>query len=134
MKIDTLIQRQEAIANGQLSSLPLPKYSKYTVSNLRGGIGKTSLVFNLSYLVQNALIVDTCAQGNLSYFFDSNYQLNGTLSVNDILRPYFLPGFGMSSNSSQNIGATNEYFVNNNDFFIKASNELYVLPSQMHSR
>lgn len=127
----SLIKRQEMIANGEYQSLDLPKFSTYAVTNLRGGIGKTSLTFNLSYLADNALIVDTCAQGNLSYFFDENYQQNGAISINDVLRPYFLPGFGFASHFSQKIGATNNFFVAKNNFFVKSSNDLYILPSQM---
>ncbi|WP_267897792.1 ParA family protein [Neisseria chenwenguii] len=100
-------------------------------SNLRGGIGKTSLAFNLSFLANNALIVDTCPQGNLSYFFNKDYQLSPSLSVNDILRPYFLPGFGFATNTSQYIAETNKFFEGKNNYFIKSSNELYILPSQM---
>lgn len=131
MSIETIIQRQELIANNQLPQLNLPKFDIYTVSNLRGGIGKTSLTFNLSYLLDNALIVDTCAQGNLSYFFDKNYQLSSSASINDVLIPYFLPGFGYASHFSQKIGASNEYFQDKNSFFVKSANELYVLPSQI---
>lgn len=131
MSIVNLIDRQEAIANGQFSALTLPKYSTYTISNLRGGIGKSSLAFNLSYLADNLLIIDTCAQGNLSYFFDNQFHNNHALSVNDILRPYFLPGFGYASHVAQKISATNPFFENKNNFFIKSANELYILPSQM---
>lgn len=131
MSIETIIKRQELIANNELPKLNLPKFDIYTVSNLRGGIGKTSLTFNLSYLLDNALVVDTCAQGNLSYFFDKNYQSSSSASINDVLIPYFLPGFGYASHFSQKIGASNEYFQNKNSFFIKSANELYVLPSQI---
>lgn len=126
-----LIERQESIAEGNYTALNLPKFSIYTITNLRGGIGKSSLAFNLAYLANNALIVDTCPQGNLSYFFDSNYSSNGSLSINDALRPYFLPGFGFASHISQLIEATNYFFKGKNSFFIKSSNELYILPSQM---
>lgn len=131
MSIETIIKRQELIANNELPKLNLPKFDIYTVSNLRGGIGKTSLTFNLSYLLDNALVVDTCAQGNLSYFFDKNYQSSSSASINDVLIPYFLPGFGYASHFSQKIGASNEYFQSQNSFFIKSANELYVLPSQI---
>lgn len=129
--MNDLIERQESIANGVSSPLPLPKFTTYTLTNLRGGIGKTSIAFNLSYLSTDLLIVDTCPQGNLSYFFDSNYIQNGSLSVNDMLRPYFLPGFGFASNVAQYIGATNQHFESKNNFFIKSSSDLYLLPSQM---
>lgn len=129
--MDSLLNRQEGIAQGSCAPLPLPKFNTYTITNLRGGIGKTSLAFNLSYIVDNALIVDTCPQGNLSYFFDPNYEGSGTLAVSDALRPYFLPGFGFATNISQPINATNEFFKEKRSYFVKSSNDLYILPSQM---
>jgi len=60
---------QNAIAENKAEPLSLPKFPTYCICNLRGGIGKTSLAFNLSYLVENLLAVDTCPQGNLSYFY-----------------------------------------------------------------
>ena len=68
MSMDKIINRQFDIANNQADAIPLPKYKIYAMCNLRGGIGKTTLSFNLSYLVDNLLAVDTCPQGNLSYF------------------------------------------------------------------
>ncbi len=56
-------------------AIKLPKFKKYTICNLRGGIGKTTLAFNLSYLADNLLAIDTCPQGNLSYYFDNQYYL-----------------------------------------------------------
>lgn len=68
MSIETIIGRQFAIANNQADDVQLPKQRIYAMCNLRGGIGKTTLTFNLSYLVDNLLAVDTCPQGNLSFF------------------------------------------------------------------
>ncbi len=131
MSIQQLIERQEFIANGQGAPLPLPKYDRYAICNLRGGIGKTSLAFNLSYLTDDLLVVDSCPQGNLSYFYNPNYIMQQDPSLNDMLLPYFLPGLGKGSHVAKPIGATNPYFQNKNNFFIKSSNELYMLPSQM---
>ena len=66
MSIGTIIGRQFAIANNQADEVQLPKQRIYAMCNLRGGIGKTTLTFNLSYLADNLLAVDTCPQGNLS--------------------------------------------------------------------
>jgi cellulose biosynthesis protein BcsQ len=41
---------------------------------LRGGIGKTTLSFNLCFLADDVLAVDTCPQGNLSFFFINRYK------------------------------------------------------------
>ena len=72
MSINTIINRQYAIANNQADPIDLPKQRIYAMCNLRGGIGKTTLSFNLSYLVDSLLAVDTCPQGNLSFFYDNN--------------------------------------------------------------
>lgn len=130
-KIDTIVARQEDIANKVAKPLPIPKYDAYTICNLRGGIGKTSLAFNLSYLANDLLVVDTCPQGNLSYFFDNSYYQNATTSVYEMLLPYFLPGLGKASRVAKKISATNDFFNGKNSFFVPSSDQLYVLPSQM---
>jgi cellulose biosynthesis protein BcsQ len=98
---------------------------------LRGGIGKTSLVFNLSYDTDDLLVVDTCPQGNLSYFYDRDYYQNTTTSANDLLLPYFVPGLGSASRVAKLISATNQNFAGKSSYFIPSSNELYMLPFQM---
>lgn len=129
--LETIIARQYDIAAGTATRLNLPIFDTYAVCNLRGGIGKTSLTFNLSYLIDNALMVDTCPQGNLSYFYDKNY-FNGTkTSVYDLITPHIIPGLGKASFVAQKIGATNQYFANKQSFFIPSSSNLYVLPTQL---
>ena len=131
MSLDSLISRQEQIATGQIKALPIPKYQRYTVCNLRGGIGKTSLVFNLSYLADDMLVVDTCPQGNLSYFYDNNYYSHLSTSVYDMLLPYMMPGLGHASRVAQKVSASNIHFTGKNTFFLPSSDQLYVLPTQM---
>jgi len=130
-KINALVERQNEIAKGDSTPLPLPKFSTYTVCNLRGGIGKTSLVFNLAYLTDKILVVDTCPQGNLSYFFDNTYYQSSATSVYDMLLPFFMPGLGNASRVAQLIEATNEDFADKKSYFIPSSDNLYILPSQI---
>lgn len=130
-QIDALVARQNDIANGAIESLTVPKYDSYCICNLRGGIGKTSLAFNLSFLTDNLLVVDSCPQGNLSYFFDNQYFQRQTPSLHGMLLPYFVAGLGKASRVAQNISATNMHFAGKNSFFIPSSNDLYMLPYQM---
>lgn len=129
--ITALVNRQNAIAEGSAEPLGIPKFDAYTICNLRGGIGKTSLAFNLSYLTDDLLVVDTCPQGNLSYFYNNTYFQSNTTSVYDMLLPYFLPGLGKASRAAQRISATNEFFSNKNSYFLPSSDQLYILPSQI---
>lgn len=131
--IDAIVERQNDIAEGCAAQLPLPRFDTYTICNLRGGIGKTSLAFNLSFDTDNLLVVDTCPQGNLSYFYDPSYYQSNTTSVNDLLLPYFVPGLGSASRVAKRMSATNAHFSGKNSYFIPSANELYMLPSQMAS-
>lgn len=129
--MDSIINRQFDIANNQAEDIELPKYHIYAMCNLRGGIGKTTLSFNLSYLVDNLLAVDTCPQGNLSYFYDKDYYAGNQTNVKDMLLPYLVPGLGKATRVASFIGATNQYFSDKNNFYIPSSEELYLLPSQL---
>jgi chromosome partitioning protein len=129
--INRIVDRQNQIFEGTAAALKLPKFDIYTICNLRGGIGKTSLAFNLAYAANGALVVDTCPQGNLSFFFDNAYFTHNNLSVNDLLLPYFVPGLGKASRISKKISATNDFFSGHDSFFIPSASDLYMLPSQM---
>ncbi len=131
MCLNTIIERQYDIANGDAQNIPLPKYKIYAMCNLRGGIGKTTLSFNLSYLADNLLSVDTCPQGNLSYFYDENYYSSKAVNVRDMILPYLVPGLGKATHIASYIGATNEYFSEKNNYYIPSTEELYLLPSQL---
>lgn len=131
MSITDIITRQFNIANDEQYDLGLPKQKIYAMCNLRGGIGKTTLTFNLSYLTDNLLAVDTCPQGNLSFFYDNNYYSARQTNVKDILLPYLVPGLGKASHVASYIGATNNYFSEKNSYYIPSSEELYLLPSQL---
>lgn len=129
--VDIIISRQAEISNGDASRLNIPTFDTYAICNLRGCIGKTSLTFNLSYLTDQALMVDTCPQGNLSYFYDENYFNASKSSVYDMITPHIIPGLGTPSFVAQKIGATNKHFANKKSFFIPSSQELYFLPNQL---
>lgn len=131
MSIDTIIRRQYNIASNTAEDVGLPAHRIYAICNLRGGIGKTTLSFNLSYLTDNLLVIDTCPQANLSYFYDNDYYSGQQLNVRNILLPYIVPGLGKATHAASYIGATNKYFAEKNNYYIPSSEELYLLPSQL---
>ncbi len=130
-KASSIFGRQADISSGTAARLNLPKFDTYSVCNLRGGIGKTSLTFNLSYLIDDALIVDTCPQGNLSFFYDKQYYDSTRPTVYDMILPHIIPGLGTAAFVAQKIDATNNFFKGKNSYFIPSSAQLYVLPTQL---
>jgi len=131
--LDRIISRQRAIADGDFNStnIDIPTFSTYAVCNLRGGVGKTTLTFNLSYYSEDLLVIDVCPQGNLSYFYDHGYDQCGT-NIYQALTPYFLPNMRHASNIAAYVGATNEYFDNKRVYYIPSSNELYLAPTMLN--
>ena len=114
----------------QLLDLGLPRYPRYALCNLRGGIGKTTLTFNLAYDTDQLLVIDSCPQGNLSSFFDKDFFTTGA-SLFDALIPYFIPNMPNASGISRKISATNPHFAGKSSFFISSSPELYEFPTIM---
>ncbi len=134
MAINEIISRQYDIAQGSAQDIEgLPKFRMYAMCNLRGGIGKTTLSFNLSYLTNDLLVIDTCPQGNLSYFYDKDHYSGNQTNVRDMILPYLVPGLGRASHVAAYIGATNEYFSQKNNYYVPSSDELYLLPSQLNT-
>ncbi|MGO9672666.1 MAG: ParA family protein [Methylocella sp.] len=65
-----LLDRFKIIAQGEIPEIINgPKYSKYAITNFRGGIGKSTISFNLSWEVSRnnkTLLLDMCPQRNFT--------------------------------------------------------------------
>lgn len=131
MSIDDIIDRQFQIANGDEAFVSLPRFQKYAMCNLRGGIGKTTLVFNISHFVDNLLVVDTCPQGSLSYYYDNQYYSSRSTTVLDLIIPHLIANVAKTTNVALAIEATNSYFTGKSNYYIKSSDDLFVLPAQI---
>ena len=116
----------------ELLDLGLPKHKRYAICNLRGGIGKSTLSFNLTYDQNNVIAVDTCPQSNSTTFFTNGQTPTGT-NIYDALLPYLLPRMQFPSNIAQKIELTNNYFSGKNSYFVPSSANLYEFPSIMES-
>lgn len=131
MSYTNIINRQLNIADGDFPELYVPKFNKYTLCNLRGGIGKTTLSFNLSYLGNDVLAIDTCPQGNLSFFFNNLYYNENNFSVKELILPHLIPGLERHTHMAAFVGTTNQFFEDRQTYYIPSSNELYLLPAQL---
>jgi chromosome partitioning protein len=75
------------------------KYKSYAISTLRGGVGKSTLAFNLAYemaVTRPMLVADLCAQCNLTEAIMKEADSDDDVTILDALQPVLLgPAFGV---------------------------------------
>lgn len=114
------------------------KRKSYAVSNLRGGIGKSTLTFNLAWLFtrHNAtLVADLCPQRNLTESLMRGQKPEVTIA--DALRPRVLgPAFGeIPSDISYRISTYNDHFKSGKSgFFSPGDGSLFSFPSALYQQ
>jgi chromosome partitioning protein len=67
--LERLLERFKIVAEGDAVPRPADKFVTYAISNFRGGIGKSTLAFNLAWEVsrhKRSLLIDACPQGNFT--------------------------------------------------------------------
>ena len=115
-----------------------PRYSTYAVTNLRGGVGKTSLTFNLAYELSRrdpVLLVDVCPQADLTEIIMEKEKPRATI-YNGLLPKVLGPAFGdeikdlafRASRVCPSLGG------GKGCYFIPGDQELYSLPSAMYQQ
>lgn len=82
--VDTIIERAGLVQEGKDLPVRSNKFDTYAVSNFRGGIGKSTLCFNLAYEIgesESSLLLDLCPQRNMSQsiFGDSVLEFEKTI-------------------------------------------------------
>jgi chromosome partitioning protein len=68
-KLDKLLEIFKLVVDGGTVLRPSGNFKTYAITNFRGGIGKSTLAFNLAYEVsrkKKALLLDTCPQCNFT--------------------------------------------------------------------
>jgi chromosome partitioning protein len=115
-----------------------PRYSSYAVSNLRGGVGKTSLTFNLAYELSrrdSVLLVDVCPQANLTEVIMPGEKPKATI-LNALLPRVLGPAFGDEvSDIAFRVSRTCPSFAAGKGcYFIPGDAELYAFPSPMYQQ
>jgi chromosome partitioning protein len=114
------------------------KHRTYAVSNLRGGVGKTSLTFNIAYEMSRSralLIADVCPQSNMTEVILKDEK--PIVTIYNALQPRVLgPAFG---DEVKNIASPVHKHVlsfagGKGCYFIPGDPELYEFPSYLYQQ
>jgi chromosome partitioning protein len=110
----------------------------YAISNLRGGVGKTSIAFNLAYEMsrrQSVLLADVCPQSNLTEVIMKHEK--PTVTIYNALQPRVLgPAFGEEcSDIAFRVSQFSPSFAGGKGcYFIAGDSELYEFPSYLYQQ
>ncbi|HBY63887.1 MAG TPA: chromosome partitioning protein [Solibacterales bacterium] len=115
-------------------------FSYYAVSNLRGGVGKSSIAFNLAYEMSRksaALLADVCPQCNFTELLLGDFRPK--VNIYDALRPTILgSAFGdQPKDLSYRVSSYCDAFkggAGNGAFVIGGNPELFAFPSLLYQQ
>lgn len=129
---------KKVVLEGYVAEGPVAKQKTYAVTNLRGGVGKTSISFNLGYELsrrQPVLMADLCPQANFTEVICKDERPKVT--IYNALQPRVLgPAFGeevsdIAFRASQFVPS---FAGGKGCFFIAGDPELYEFPSYLYQQ
>jgi chromosome partitioning protein len=138
-EIDAVLERSERVLRGEDLPLRDERFKIYAITNFRGGIGKSTLAFNLAYELSRGyatLLVDACSQRNFSQniFGDLLLEFNQTLYDALVVE---ITGAGKLDISDITVsvkGPCPPFIGNKATYMIPGSSELFLFPSLLYSQ
>jgi len=139
--VQSVIDRSAQVHDKVVLPVRTQRFSTYAMSNFRGGIGKSTLTFNIAYEISHddkTLLMDVCPQRNVSQsiFGDSVLDFEttiydalisevagtGQIEIEDLINP-------ISSYCTSFLGRGRK-----KSYMIPGSSELFLFPSLLYSQ
>ena len=93
--LDRLLEQFKNVATDKEVQRPEARFDSYAVTNFRGGIGKSTLAFNLAWEITRSsrtLLMDLCPQRNFTQSLLGAEEPEAGKTVYDALLPHVMPG------------------------------------------
>lgn len=138
-QLDELLERFKNIAEGKEVSQPGETFRRYTITNFRGGIGKSTLAFNLAWELsrrEDVLLLDVCPQANFTQSLLGEIPANSA-TIYDALLPMVMPGAQKmpSKDLVTSVPAYCDPFKRGKEaFIVPGSKELFLFPSLLYTQ
>lgn len=138
-----LFDRYDKILSGELEKNEIAgnkEFKTYSVTNFRGGIGKTTLSFNLAYAMCQkymTLFLDMCPQQNFtSLLLNSTIPFEGNTIYDALMEKMMGSAWEVKDKKlSLRVQDSNKEFRDGKTcYFIPGSSRLFLFPSQFYSR
>ena len=136
--IEKVLENHRKVVEEAYQPQPKLKYRSYAITTLRGGVGKSTLAFNLAFEMASfrpMLVADLCAQCNLTETLlrDGDHEV----SILDALQPALLgPAFGEApSDLSYRVSQYCDSFKTQRPTYVVPGNPLlFAFPSTMYQQ
>jgi len=136
--VDEIVERSQAILeDGEIPGRSRT-FKSYVVTNFRGGIGKSTLSFNLAYelsLNQRVLLLDTCSQRNFSQNLLGEDIYEAKKTIHDVLVRQIAGTAAIDPDDLLFLvrGSCPAFKDGKPSYVIPGSIELYLFPSLLYS-
>lgn len=133
-----VLDRFQNIINGEAVPPPRQRFTSYALSNFRGGIGKTTLAFNLAYeisRVNSSLLLDLCPQRSFSDLLLGEALDSVEENIYDALIPKVQAGNEEPnySNLLLPVSMTCPSFKKSKTWMMPGSADLFLFPSSLYT-
>jgi len=135
-----LLKRFQTVVEGGKVPRPKARFTTYAISNFRGGIGKSTIAFNLAYevsRVNKTLLMDVCPQCNLSQSLLGDDIIEHGVTIYDALLPRVMAGTPSISADDLLVSvppACISFKRGAGAYLVPSSKELFLFPSLLYTQ
>jgi chromosome partitioning protein len=138
--LEKLLERFKIVAEGGVVARPEGKFQTYAVTNFRGGIGKSTLAFNLAWEISRknkTLLLDACPQCNFSQSLLGDDISQTPTTIYDALLPRVMAGTPAVSPDDLIVSvppSCTSFKSGAGTYLVPGSKELFLFPSLLYTQ